>query len=45
MAAFAEADWPEARRPAVVDSFTLRDLGTHELDDFDRPVRLYELVT
>ena len=26
------------------DSFVIRDLGTRQLDDFDRPVRLYELV-
>jgi class 3 adenylate cyclase len=95
MAAFAETDWPEARRPdvkiglhtgeasptkaryislalprafrvlgsasagqvllsesteslldpSVIDSFVIRDLGMRELDDFDRPVRLYELVT
>ena len=29
---------------SVKDSFAIRDLGTHQLDDFDRPVRLYELV-
>ncbi len=29
---------------SVKDSFVIRDLGTHRLDDFDRPVRLYELV-
>ena len=28
----------------IKDSFAIRDLGTHQLDDFDRPVRLYELV-
>jgi class 3 adenylate cyclase len=30
--------------PSVIDSFVIRDLGTRRLDDFDRPVRLYELV-
>jgi class 3 adenylate cyclase len=29
---------------SVKDSFVIRDLGTHQLNDFDRPVRLYELV-
>lgn len=30
--------------PSVNDSFVIRDAGIHQLDDFDRPVRLYELV-
>ena len=30
--------------PATSDAYVIRDLGTRQLDDFDRPVRLYELV-